>query len=87
MKRFLCLTFAALLCLVCLLPLRASASSDYDLAYDATDRMDSAGALIDRYRAQLSLYKETVEDILQLPVRETWLYGFSEGLGEIRIPE
>ena len=52
-----------------------------------TDRMDSAGALIDRYRAQLSLYKETVEDILQLPVRETWLYGFNEGLGEIRIPE
>ena len=42
MKRFMCLTFAALLCLVCLLPLRASASSDYDLAYDATDRMDSA---------------------------------------------
>lgn len=42
MKRFLCLTFAALLCLACLLPLRASASSDYDLAYDATDRMDSA---------------------------------------------
>ena len=52
-----------------------------------TDRMNSAGALIDRYSAQLSLYKETVEDILQLPVRETWLYGFSEGLGEIRIPE
>ena len=42
MKRFLCLTFAALLCLVCLLPFRASASSDYDLAYGATDRMDSA---------------------------------------------
>ena len=40
MKRFLCLTFAALLCLVCLLPLRARAAMDYELAYDATDQMD-----------------------------------------------
>ena len=52
-----------------------------------TDRVDSPGMLIDRYRAQLSLYAETVSDILQLPVREMWMYGFSEGLGAIRIPD
>ena len=52
-----------------------------------TDRVDSPEQLIDRYYAQMSLYRETIEDILQLPVREMWLYGFSAGLGEIRIPD
>ena len=52
-----------------------------------TDRVDSPERLIDLYRAQLSLYAETVADILQMPVREMWLYGFSEGLGAIRIPD
>ena len=42
MKRICSLLSAALLCLVCLLPLRALAASDYDLAYDATDRMNEA---------------------------------------------
>ena len=51
-----------------------------------TDRVDSSEELILRYRAQLSLYKETIESILSLPVREMWLYGFADGLGEIRVP-
>ena len=42
MKRILSLFFAALLCLVCLLPLRARAAMDYDLAYDATNQMDQS---------------------------------------------
>ena len=52
-----------------------------------TDRVDHPEQLIDRYYAQMSLYRETIEDILQVPVREMWLYGFSAGLGEIRIPD
>ncbi len=50
-----------------------------------TDRVETPELLIDRYRAQISLYKETLEDILHVPVREMWLYGFSRGLGEIQI--
>ena len=50
-----------------------------------TDRVDSPDDLIRRYSAQLSLYKETLEGILRLPVREVWLYGFSRGMGEIRM--
>ncbi|MCR4837440.1 MAG: helicase-exonuclease AddAB subunit AddA [Eubacterium sp.] len=50
-----------------------------------TDKVDSPEELVQRYRAQLSLYKETIESILQLPVREMWLYGFADGLGEIQI--
>ncbi len=50
-----------------------------------TDRVDSPDRLIRRYYAQLSLYKETIEDILQLPVREMWLYGFSRGMGDIPV--
>lgn len=50
-----------------------------------TDRVNSPEDLIRRYSAQLSLYKETLEGILKLPVREVWLYGFSGGLGEIRM--
>ena len=52
-----------------------------------TDRVDSPEELILRYHAQLMLYKETIEGILHIPVREMWLYGFADGLGEIRVPD
>ncbi len=50
-----------------------------------TDRVDSPEELIGRYRAQLSLYEKTLTDILQLPVREVWIYGFGAGIGEVRL--
>lgn len=52
-----------------------------------TDRVASPEELILRYHAQLFLYKETIEGVLHIPVREMWLYGFAEGLGEIRVPD
>ncbi len=61
---------------------------DYVVLMDyKTDRVDTPEELIGKYRAQLSLYKETIEDIMHLPVREMWLYGFADGIGEVRIPE
>ena len=50
-----------------------------------TDRVESPEILKERYMSQLSLYRETLEDILQVPVREMLLYGFAKGLGEIRL--
>ena len=50
-----------------------------------TDRVDSPERLKALYRTQLELYAEAITDITGLPVREMWLYGFSNGLGEIRL--
>ena len=62
------------------------AGQNYVILVDyKTDRVDTPEKLIGRYRAQLSLYKETLESILQLPVREMWFYGFADGLGEIKM--
>ena len=50
-----------------------------------TDRVDSGEELIRRYRAQLSLYRETLERIMGVPVSEVYLYGFGKGLGEVKV--
>jgi len=50
-----------------------------------TDHVDTPEELILRYRTQLVLYSDTISDILGIPVREMWLYGFNKGLGEIKL--
>ena len=63
-----------------------SDGKDYAVLMDyKTDRVDSKEALVRRYRAQLSLYRETLEQILGLPVKEVILYGFGKGLGEVPV--
>jgi ATP-dependent helicase/nuclease subunit A len=50
-----------------------------------TDHVDTPEELILRYKTQLVLYSDTISDILGIPVREMWLYGFNKDLGEIRL--
>ena len=44
-----------------------------------TDRVDSPEELADRYRSQMLLYRQALEPILCLPVREMLLYSFALG--------
>ena len=44
-----------------------------------TDKVDSAAALIDRYRSQMLFYKQALEKIFGLPVTEMLLYSFALG--------
>ena len=44
-----------------------------------TDRVDSPEELADRYRSQMLLYRQALEPILGLPVREMLLYSFALG--------
>jgi len=44
-----------------------------------TDKVDSAAALIDRYRSQMVFYKQALETIFGLPVTEMLLYSFALG--------
>ncbi len=44
-----------------------------------TDRVGSAEELADRYRSQLTFYKQALEQILELPVTEAILYSFHLG--------
>ena len=44
-----------------------------------TDRITSDEQLADRYRSQLSFYKQALEQILGLPVTEAILYSFHLG--------
>ncbi len=42
-----------------------------------TDRVSTTGELVERYRPQLQLYRQALENALQLPVKECLLYSFS----------
>ncbi len=42
-----------------------------------TDRVRTAKELVDRYRSQLLLYRQALENALQLPVKECLLYSFT----------
>ena len=44
-----------------------------------TDRVTSADGddLVRKYALQLSLYKEALSGILEVPVRESWIYSFA----------
>lgn len=44
-----------------------------------TDRVKEPTELADRYRSQMQFYKEALEPLLGLPVKETVLYSFSLG--------
>ena len=44
-----------------------------------TDKVDTAAALIDRYRSQMLFYKQALEKIFGLPVAEMLLYSFALG--------
>ncbi|MCC8023150.1 MAG: PD-(D/E)XK nuclease family protein [Clostridiales bacterium] len=46
-----------------------------------TDRVKEADVLLERYRSQLSFYKEAIEKTLEQPVRECLLYSFHHGRG------
>ncbi|MBQ6267025.1 MAG: helicase-exonuclease AddAB subunit AddA [Clostridia bacterium] len=41
-----------------------------------TDRVQTAQALTDRYRAQLAVYRRCLSEALELPVKETLIYSF-----------
>ena len=44
-----------------------------------TDKVDTAAELIDRYRSQMLFYRQALETIFGLPVREMLLYSFALG--------
>jgi len=46
-----------------------------------TDRVKTPEQLADRYRSQLVFYKQALEQLLELPVKEMLLYSFA--LGEV----
>ena len=52
-----------------------------------TDRVQEDGELAERYRSQLQFYRQALEPILGLPVKETLLYSFSLGRTVSVMPE
>lgn len=46
-----------------------------------TDRVSNSQELIDKYYAQLAIYKKALEMITGLPVKESYVYSFSLGKG------
>ena len=52
-----------------------------------TDRVQEDGELAERYRSQLQFYRQALEPILGLPVKETLLYSFSLGRTVPVMPE
>ena len=44
-----------------------------------TDRVQTDDELVQRYREQLRIYKQALEQTLSCPVGECWLYSFALG--------
>lgn len=45
-----------------------------------TDAVDTSEELIRRYRTQLDYYAKALEQLLQMPVKEKWIYSFALGM-------